>query len=610
MLLALSSLSWSADYKSAQKFNDGDVVSAQVLNDIISRLELTLKSITADEMVGSWAATWRTCVSGGPGNCGSLDVGSGWDSSVDGLYKTRTDTWVISDDEDGTYSISMDKCYTGAVSGSYYNDPCISRLAVDSGILLLGTISGDGVSLDSDHSDMYNIKRTSNSRFTIWKLSSGSNSFVSFTLDKNNLPPEAPTSLTSSVSNSAISLSWTASSDTTSYEIHRKAAASGAFLSIGTSNSASYSDSDVSSGSTYWYRVFANNASGKSIGSNVIKITYNPTASLSSRSIGITDYLNGVASAASEYTLIYTTANNTMTANLSVGKLDAENLNGLLAGTGGKSPVFKFTLINVPSAGMSGTATLATKVLDGANGIIDDGERVISAAVDVLWSSDGNKLTLTVPSQTQVVTLVDNKGIGISGNWIVGGSSDLMIISSSGINKPSTLDVKLLDFLSSNIGASGPELGSFFTSGDYFYEFSISGIDLADASGNSFTTVQGAFGVDSNPVSVAYIDDVIVSEEMGLATAVVTLSSPVLSAVTLDYVTSSNTATGGQDYTTSSGSIRIAAGKTKGAFTIPLTDDSFSESSEQFLVTLSNIANADLGRSSALVTIIDNDTAS
>ena len=71
------------------------------------------------------------------------------------------------------YSVSMDKCYQGAVAGAYYNDSCVSRLAVDSGILLLGTISGAGVSLDADHSDFYNIKRESSSRYTVWKLLSG-----------------------------------------------------------------------------------------------------------------------------------------------------------------------------------------------------------------------------------------------------------------------------------------------------------------------------------------------------------------------------------------------------------------------------------------------------
>ena len=226
-----------------------------------------------------------------------------------------------------------------------------------------------------------------------------------------------------------------------------------------------------------------------------------------------------------------------MTANLGVGKLDAENLNGLLAGSGGKSPVLKFTLANVPSAGMSGTATLSSKVLEGSDASVDSGERAITATVNVSWSSDGDKLSLTVPNQSSTVTLTGTDGTAVAGTWDVGGSSDLMTISSNGINQPASLDVKLLEFLSSNIASSGPSIGNFFSAGDYFYEVGITGIDLTDASGNAFTKVQGSFGVDSNPTSVVYVDDVSVSEGLDLATVLVTLSTAASDAVTLDYAT-------------------------------------------------------------------------
>ena len=610
MLIAASNLVRADDYKSAQRFSDGDVVSAQVLNDILDRIELTLKAITPAELVGSWAVTWRTCVNGGPGNCSGLDVGTGWGSSVDKLYRTRTDTWVFSDDGDGTYSVSMNKCFSGAVSGTYYNDPCVARVAVDSSILLLGSISGAGVSEDNDHSDMYNLKRVSDSRFVAWQLKSGSNSFISFTLDKTGLVPEAPTNLGLTLSSSAIALSWTAPSGTTGYEVYRKTTATGTFLSIGTPSTTSYSDTSVTSGATYWYRVFAKNDDGTGVGSNVVKVTFNPSASLSSSSIGLTDYLNGVASAESKHKILYTTENNTMTANLEVGKLDAENLNGLLAGSGGKSPVLKFTLANVPSAGMSGTATLVSKVLDGSNAILSSGEWAIAATAKINWSSDGDKLSLTVPNQTVNVTLTDAGGTSIEGNWSVGGSSNLMTISSSGINQPATLDVKLLQFLSSNIGTSGPSIGNFFSAGNYFYEVGITGIDLKDASGNAFTKVQGSFMVDNDPSSVAYIEDVEANEESDIATVLVELSIPTIDPVTLDYTTTGSTATAGQDFTSTSGTLTIAGGTRQGAFTIPIISDSYDEGDEIFNVALSNISNASLGRNSVKVTIVNDDSTS
>ena len=614
MLIAASNLVRADDYKSAQRFSDGDVVSAQVLNDILDRIELTLKAITAAELVGSWTVTWRTCVNGGPGNCTggeyALDVGTGWGSSVDKLYRTRTDTWVFSDDGDGTYSVSMNKCFTGAVSGTYFNDPCVARVAVDSSILLLGTISGAGVSESDQHSVTYNFKRVSNSRFVAWQLKSGSNSFVTFTLDKTGLVPEAPANLGLTLSSSAIALSWTAPSGTTGYEVYRKTTATGTFLSIGTPSTTSYSDTSVTSGATYWYRVFAKNDDGTSVGSNVVKVTFNPSASLSSSSIGLTDYLNGVASAESEHKILYTTENNTMTANLDVGKLDAENLNGLLAGSGGKSPVLKFTLANVPSAGMSGTATLVSKVLDGSNAILSSGERAIAATAKINWSSDGDKLSLTVPNQTVNVTLTGAGGTSIEGNWSVGGSSNLMTISSSGINQPATLDVKLLEFLSSNIGTSGPSITNFFSEGTYYYDIGITGISLEDSLGKNFTQVQGSFMVDNDPSSVAYIEDVEANEESDMATVLVELSIPTIDPVTLDYTTTGSTATAGQDFTSTSGTLTIAGGTRQGAFTIPIISDSYDEGDEIFNVALSNISNASLGRNSVNITIIDDDSAS
>lgn len=600
--------------------NVGDVVSAELLSEIVGRLNDSQKGMVTTDLLGTWTCTSN--IRPGMSCSGDYTVGgitksgpfNGYSLSG-GRYTVTQDVAVTSVNDDEVllkYPSNMGQCF--APTG--VQQQCVAQIIDGSRIFnraLTGLETGYGTdcSVDFSSSDCcfntgsYEINRRGKYCFTMENINETSISCV-----KKDRPPLAPSSLAKALSSSEIGLSWTAPTGATSYEVHRKGSASATFLKIGTSTSASYSDTAVDSGMTYWYRVFAKNANGTSTGSNVIKVTFNPSASLSSTSIGITDYLNGLASAESEHKIIYSTASNTMTANLSVGKLDAENLNGLLAGTGGKSPVLKFTLANVPSAGMSGTATLATKVLDGANATVDTGERAISASANVSWSSDGSNLTLTVPRQTQSVTLVDSSGAAISGNWDIGGSSDLVTISSSGINQPSTLDVKLLDFLASNISGGGPALGSFFTSGDYFYEFSISGIGLADAAGKAFTKVQGSFGVDSNPGSVIYVDDVSVSESLDMATVLVTLSSKAVDAVTLDYATTGSTATSGTDFTASSGSIRIAAGTRQGAFTVPLTNDSTSEGNETFTVALSNVTNAVFGRSAASVTIVDNDSAS
>ena len=57
------------DYKSLQRLNEGDVISAEVFNDIMDRIELTLKPITISELAGTWAAKQYVCKRGDFPNC-------------------------------------------------------------------------------------------------------------------------------------------------------------------------------------------------------------------------------------------------------------------------------------------------------------------------------------------------------------------------------------------------------------------------------------------------------------------------------------------------------------------------------------------------------------
>ena len=101
--LVTSQFAFGADYESAQRFKNGDVISADVLNDILDRLDLTLKSAKASDLVGTWDLTQTICPNGGVGNCSSLSV-DGADPAVDNLYRQRSDTVTFADDGDGTYS--------------------------------------------------------------------------------------------------------------------------------------------------------------------------------------------------------------------------------------------------------------------------------------------------------------------------------------------------------------------------------------------------------------------------------------------------------------------------------------------------------------------------
>jgi hypothetical protein len=56
--------------------------------------------------------------------------------------------------------------------------------------------------------------------------------------------------------------------------VKRKLALAGSWSSLGTPSTGSYSDTAITLNNPYWYRVFATNANGASIGSNVVKVNW------------------------------------------------------------------------------------------------------------------------------------------------------------------------------------------------------------------------------------------------------------------------------------------------------------------------------------------------
>lgn len=91
----------------------------------------------------------------------------------------------------------------------------------------------------------------------------------------------------------------------------------------------------------------------------------------------------------------------------------------------------------------------------------------------------------------------------------------------------------------------------------------------------------------------------------------VTLSNQTVSTVTVNYATSSGTATSGADFTSTSGTLTFAANTTTltQTITVPTLDDSIFEGSENFTILLSSPNNATIvGTNPATGTIADNET--
>ena len=124
----------------------------------------------------------------------------------------------------------------------------------------------------------------------------------------------------------------------------------------------------------------------------------------------------------------------------------------------------------------------------------------------------------------------------------------------------------------------------------------------------TFVTRFGAFGEATGRVQfAAQTRDV--DEAAGTATVDVTRIGGSSGAASVDYATSDATATAGDDYTSTSGTLSWASGDTATqTVTVPVTADGTAEGPEAFELTLSNAVGATLGTADGAVVTID-DTA-
>ncbi len=87
-------------------------------------------------------------------------------------------------------------------------------------------------------------------------------------------PPAAPTGLSATAGDGEVSLSWTASSDATSYTVKRAVTSSGPYTNVAAAvSNTSYTDSSVTNGTTYYYVVSASNDEGESPNSTEVSAT-------------------------------------------------------------------------------------------------------------------------------------------------------------------------------------------------------------------------------------------------------------------------------------------------------------------------------------------------
>src|SRR5258708_17718941 len=82
-------------------------------------------------------------------------------------------------------------------------------------------------------------------------------------------PPSAPTGLTATPGNAQVSLSWTASSGATSYNVLRSTVSGSGYTTVATGIvGTSYTNTGLTNGTTYYFVVSATNSVGTSANSS------------------------------------------------------------------------------------------------------------------------------------------------------------------------------------------------------------------------------------------------------------------------------------------------------------------------------------------------------
>ena len=278
------------DYETAHSFSAGDVISADMMNEIFDDLEGITQVIDEIDFIGSWDITQTTCKDGGPGNCSSLSV-TGMTNDANGITRSRTDTVSFTNDGDGTFSF-LQANYASLVRAGAGNSSGSGDFAV---------INGFGLFNDSTHGmGMFDVKKTSPTRIIMNLLMGGSASYNIIRLDKRLTPPTSPSALTAATTNLSNVLTWTDNSgDEIGFKVYKKIGLTGVWTLIDNgggltvnANTTSYTDTvtlysitekDTNIDSTtygqditrktgeHWYRVKAHNTNnGESIGSKVI----------------------------------------------------------------------------------------------------------------------------------------------------------------------------------------------------------------------------------------------------------------------------------------------------------------------------------------------------
>lgn len=243
--------SHAGDYDSAHRIEPGDPVSADVLNELFDAVKEAERSMTVDDLLGTWKGT---------SYAGAGSAVPEWRTHPPQGYLVLTNVTVtFIHTEEGTNWIT-----TSAPNPFYTTDSNSANMIVE---------ITEG-SLWVENTCPYTIDKIGKDRIRLSRHAIYAYQPRLLTLDRQNIPPEKPKLLSASVSDLDVVLLWAdRSDDETGFAIHRRDSLSGSYSNIlNVASNVMCCTNAVPASGIYWYRILATNGCGCSVGSNVKRV--------------------------------------------------------------------------------------------------------------------------------------------------------------------------------------------------------------------------------------------------------------------------------------------------------------------------------------------------
>ena len=233
-------------------------------------------------------------------------------------------------------------------------------------------------------------------------------------------PPSAPTGLSATAGNAQVSLSWTASTGATSYNVKRSTTNGGPYTTVSSPAGTSYTNTGLTNGTTYYYIVTAVNANGESGNSNQASAT--PTSggggdaaqyNFEATTHGFTYYDAAITSISSSADRAFAGANS-LKINLSASS-NAPQPTVYIANPGPNLVAGKVVTYHIWIPAGNNLNAISPFIQEDANG----GNRWTSIYVTAgsLTAGQWNTLTVTVPANASALQSLGVQFFFNSGGW-------------------------------------------------------------------------------------------------------------------------------------------------------------------------------------------------